>query len=94
MADNNPEGLYTTEGAITVKNLIPYILAAGTFGVAIWSISSQINILKSTEEFQATEIAQLEQSQNAAQSLSYTISNELASLQQSVADIKASVDTK
>lgn len=80
---------YSTQGAVTIRGLIPYLFAISAFGYAVWTSSNNASQLQSTEAFQGQEIGQLIADDKAGQTLSYSISSQLAQLTQSVADIKA-----
>lgn len=86
---NDNTSPYTLQGAVTIKALIPYLLALAAFGYAVWNSANNSTQLQATEAFQGQEIQLLVTDDKSAQALSYSISSQLAQLAQSVADIKA-----
>jgi hypothetical protein len=90
MTDSSDNGSpYSASGALTLKGLIPYFFAIAAFGYAVWGQANNASQLQSTQVFQGQQIAQLIADDKAGQTLSYSISSQLAQLNQSVADIKA-----
>jgi hypothetical protein len=82
---------YTTQGAVVLKVLVPYLCAISAFGYAVWTSANGATSVQQTVAFQGQEISQLVADDKANQTLSYSISTQLAQLNQSVADIKASL---
>lgn len=73
----------------SLKDLGPIVAFA--FGIIsiIWSLAGQISQNEAAIVYQGHEIDQVIKSINDQQTLSYSISTQLAQLTQSVADIKA-----
>ena len=78
-----------SEASAIIKQLIPWVSVLFGCGAVIYSFANNNSTLIATQNYQGQEIAQLIKAQSDEQTIAYSISTQLAQLQQSVADIKA-----
>jgi uncharacterized coiled-coil protein SlyX len=81
------------DGATTVlKTFGPWAAGAIAAGSMIWSLSNSISTITTTLNFQTQEIAELQKSNTDQISGMQQISEQLAQVEQQLADIKAAQD--